>query len=107
MVEVFIHASTPLVSSKRPEKRVRVPRALCFPALVELPHTLFQALSFPREIPLIADDQFLFGRSALGEWFFVGVNRFHEGPEHSADEHARAGSAFRKPYRGQPSNGPS
>src|SRR5579864_9324337 len=89
MVEVFIHATTPLLRSERPEKGMRVPGTLRFPALVKLTHLQLELLLLAKKIPLVGDHEFLVGGIILRERLLVGVDRFDERCEHSSDEDAR------------------
>jgi hypothetical protein len=66
-----------------------VTRTLCLPALVELANTILKPFLFAREIPGIADNEFLVGRAVLGERFLIGVDRLHKRTNDPADQDAR------------------
>src|ERR1700757_3639107 len=89
MVEVFVHAATPLGGSQGSEERMRVTGTPCLAALVERPYTTPQPLLLPCKIPRVTDDEFFVGGIVLGEGLLVRVDWLHKRANNPANQHAR------------------
>ena len=89
VIEVLVHAATPRPRGQGPKERMRMPRAIRFPALVKLPYLAAKRFLLAMEIPRIGYDEYLGGGIVLGEWLLIGIDGLHEPAEQPAKQNAR------------------
>ena len=85
VVEVLVHSCGPLVRRDGTEKGMRVPGALCFPAVMKLLHSRFQLTLFQSKISLINNYKLLVGGTIFPKGFFVGEYGPRQRPKYPAD----------------------
>ena len=88
VIEVLVHPPAPILRREISEKRVRMPGALRFPALVKFAHAIPQTRLLLRKIPRVADHKHFLRRIPLAKWFLVRINGLYKATHDPANQHA-------------------